>query len=355
MKINIVLPSFPIRPGGGHKIMYEYANRLFEAGHDVVVYHSLFVPYTKYRMPLFFRYIRIHLLHPGSRPKWFQINRKIKTKTITHISNKTIRDSDILMSTNFAAAFEIARLSKNKGAKVNLIQDYEIWTAGEQVVIDSYKLSLNHIVINDYLYTIVKNTSRTEPLLIYNAIDLNVFNIKNKIEERSPHSICMLFSEEKRKGSRYGIEALKKCKEIYPDTKVTFFSTFPRPKELPDWINFTQTPNNLTEIYNDAAIFISPSLTEGWALPPAEAMCCGCAVICTDIGGHAAYAKNNDTALLVEPGNSEDLFLKIRDLFENNDKRINIAKNGNKLVQSFSWEKNIRTLINYFNDLILNK
>ncbi|OPZ02503.1 MAG: D-inositol 3-phosphate glycosyltransferase [Bacteroidetes bacterium ADurb.BinA395] len=355
MKINIVLPSFPIRPGGGHKIMYEYANRLFEAGHDVVVYHSLFVPYTKYRMPLFFRYIRIHLLHPGSRPKWFQINKKIKTKTITHISNKTIRNSDILMSTNFAAAFEIARLSKNKGAKVNLIQGFETWNTDEKIVLKSYKLPIHHIVINDYLQTIVKNVTKSSPLLIYNAVDINVLNLKNEIEKRFPHSICMLYSEENHKGSRYGIEALKKCKEIYPDTKVTFFSTFSRPKELPYWINFIQTPNNLTEIYNDAAIFISPSLTEGWALPPAEAMCCGCAVICTDIGGHAAYAKNNDTALLVEPGNSEDLFLKICDLFENNEKRINIAKNGNKLVQSFSWEKNIRTLINYFNDLILNK
>jgi len=355
MKINIVLPSFPIRPGGGHKIMYEYANRLFEAGHDVVVYHSLFVPYTKYRMPLFFRYIRIHLLHPSSRPKWFQINKKIKTKTITHISNKTIRNSDILMSTNFAAAFEIAKLSNKKGVKVNLIQDYEIWTAGEKIVIDSFKLSLNHIVINDYLYTIVKRISQTEPLLIYNAIDLNVFKIKNKIEERDPHSISMLFSEEKRKGSLYGLEALIRCKEMYSDTKVTFFSTFSKPSELPKWIDFQQTPNNLTEIYNNAAIFISPSLTEGWALPPAEAMCCGCAVICTDIGGHAAYAKNNDTALLVEPGNSEDLFLKICDLFENNNKRITIAKNGNILIQSFSWENNIKTLTNYFNDLILSK
>jgi len=335
--------------------MYEYANRLFEAGHDVVVYHSLFVPYTKYRMPLFFRYIRIHLLHPSSRPKWFQINKKIKTKTITHISNKTIRNSDILMSTNFAAAFEIAKLSNKKGVKVNLIQDYEIWTAGEKIVIDSFKLSLNHIVINDYLYTIVKRISQTEPLLIYNAIDLNVFKIKNKIEERDPHSISMLFSEEKRKGSLYGLEALIRCKEMYSDTKVTFFSTFSKPSELPKWIDFQQTPNNLTEIYNNAAIFISPSLTEGWALPPAEAMCCGCAVICTDIGGHAAYAKNNDTALLVEPGNSEDLFLKICDLFENNNKRITIAKNGNRLIQSFSWENNIKTLTNYFNDLILSK
>lgn len=84
-------------------------------------------------------------------------------------------------------------------------------------------------------------------------------------------------------------------------------------------------------------------------------MCCGCAVICTDIGGHAAYAKNNDTALLVEPRNSEDLFLKICDLFENNNKRITIAKNGNRLIQSFSWENNIKTLTNYFNDLILSK
>ena len=101
------------------------------------------------------------------------------------------------------------------------------------------------------------------------------------------------------------------------------------------------------------AIFLSPSLGEGWALPPAEAMACGCAVVCTDIGGHAAYAKNNETALLVQPTNVEDIKNKLRLLLTDNEKRIQLAQNANKfLLENFSWEKAVSQLENIFYSLV---
>ena len=36
MKINIFLPGLPITPGGGYKIMYEYANQFVKLGRDIV-------------------------------------------------------------------------------------------------------------------------------------------------------------------------------------------------------------------------------------------------------------------------------------------------------------------------------
>lgn len=352
MKINIILPSYPIRPGGGHKIMYEYANRLFESGNDVVVYHSLYVPHIKFRMPLFLRNIRIRCLYPDSRPKWFDFKKGIPTITIQKIRDKNIRDADITMSTNFATAFDVVELSESKGVKVNLIQSYETWISGEAITLESYQLPIHNIVINDYLFNILTDNTNKSPLLIYNAIDSNKFHLTTPIDRRKNHSVCMLFSKETIKGSKFGIEAIKLCKERYPDMEATLFGVFNRPKNLPEWIVYHKTPSNLVELYNNAAIYISPSLREGWALPPAEAMNCGCALICTDIGGHAAYGKENETALLVKPENTQDLFNKISELFDNQEKRIQIAKSGNDFIKRFSWEQNINTMLNYFNKLI---
>ena len=354
MKINVILPSFPLRAGGGHKIMYEYANRFAQSGHEVTVYHSMYVPYTKYRMPLFLRIIRINILHPNSRPDWFPLNNTIRTKTISKIIDKTVEDGDVVFSTCFSTAYEVANLSRNKGKKVNLIQDFEVWISSEENIINSYKLALNHIVINDYLFKILEDTNKKKPILIYNAIDSKKFYIKIPMTDRFERSICMLYSKEERKGSKFGLEAIKICKEAYPDLKVNLFSVFKKPKDIPDWIDYFQSPTNLIDIYNNSAIFFSPSNGEGWALPPAEALSCGCALACTDIGGHAAYAIHSETALLVQPKNAIDMADKLCRLLQDNEMRVSLAENGYKYIHKFSWEENLIKIENVFESITSN-
>ena len=50
-------------------------------------------------------------------------------------------------------------------------------------------------------------------------------------------------------------------------------------------------------------------------MPPAEAMASGCAVVCSNIGGHLDYAINRETALLFEPENIEEIVEKIELLY----------------------------------------
>jgi len=344
MKINIILPSFPLRASGGHKIMYEYANRLSRLGHEIVIYHSLYVPFVKYNMPLFLRKIRINTFHNNSKPNWFLFETKVRLKTISKIRNFSIEDGDILMSTWFSTNFETMKLPDRKGKKVNLIQGFENWNGHIDKVFESYKLPIEHIVISDYLADMVEKQNGKRPRIIYNAIDSTKFHITEKIENRNPYSISMLYSKLPIKGSDYGIEAFRICKEKYPDLKVTLFSISQRPSNLPNWIKFFQSPPNLIEIYNNSAIFFSPSIGEGWALPPAEAMNCGCALVCTDIGGHATYAINNKTALLVKPQDSVDMAQKLCSLLENTDLRIKFAKQGYEYIKEFTWENSINKM-----------
>jgi glycosyltransferase involved in cell wall biosynthesis len=348
MKINIIVPLMPYRVGGGHKIMYEYSNRLSQLGHDVTVYHSIDVPFVKFSWPLAFRFLRAKITRISSRPNWFEFCSGVKTKTIYKIKNQNICDGDIIFFTCSAISFEVAKLSQSKGKIYNLIQDYEDWILDEVNLHYSYSLKLKNIVINDYLYDTVKKVNGQAPFLIHNSIDKDKFYIKNKIETRKNRTICMLYSEEERKGSWFGIHALENCKKVFPDLEVILFSGFKRNSDLPKWMSFQQSPNNLIDIYNSCSIFFSPSNGEGWALPPAEAMNCGCAVVCTDILGHSAYAIENKTAVLVEPRNIKSMTEKLIELLSNTELRISIASEGNTFIKKFSWNENLKNLENVF-------
>ncbi len=343
LRINIILP-FPLtKPVGGGKIMYEYANRLQERGHHVIVIHSIRRPFKKMKSPLWWKHFN-YKVRRAARPKWFPLHKDVKSVIVSEITNAHIPDGDIVLSTWWEMAYMIEHLNPSKGRPFNLIQDYEVWKGNHEQVHKSYHLSISHLVIAKYLQELVQRHSGICPIHIPNAIETGVFHLKTPIRERDPFSIIMLYSKEPRKGTSFGLQALKELKQSIPQLKVTLFGVYDAP-ELPDWITYYKRPDNLVMLYNQSAVFFSPSLGEGWALPPAEAMACGCAVVCTAIGGHADYAIDNETALLVQPEQVADMVEKLKLLMQDQQLRLRLAEKGNAYIQeNFSWEASVAKL-----------
>jgi glycosyltransferase involved in cell wall biosynthesis len=347
LKINIVLPFFTTKPGGGTKIMYEYANRFSERGHAVSVFHSVQRPITKIKSPVWLKHLQ-YKARGLSRPPWFSLHSAVQSSIVPQITDKYIPDADIVLSTWWEMAYMISQLSAGKGKPFNLIQDYEIWKGHENLVHNSYKLPVQNLVIAKYLQKLVQKFSRSLPVHVPIAIDLEKFNLQQPIESRNGSSVIMLYSEEPRKGSRFGIEALIELKKSFPDLQVNLFGVYPAP-DLPAWMNYYQKPPALAELMNQSAIFLTPSLGEGWALPPAEAMACGCAVICTDIGGHADYAFDGQTALLVRPENVNDIIGKGSLLIKDQSLRMKIASQAHDfIISNFNWDLSVTKMENFF-------
>src|SRR3546814_10779305 len=82
----------------------------------------------------------------------------------------------------------------------------------------------------------------------------------------------------------------------------------------------------------------SSDLGEGWHLPPAEAMACGCAVVSTDIPGVFDYALEGTTALLAPPGDSATLADRLTELLDD-DVQLPLASRGHQHIQRFSVEE----------------
>jgi glycosyltransferase involved in cell wall biosynthesis len=152
----------------------------------------------------------------------------------------------------------------------------------------------------------------------------------------------MLYSDTELKGSSDGISALEIAKNKVPFLKAVVFGVGRKPNKLPKWIEYIHNPPQsllVEKIYNGCSIYLCPSWTEGWHLPPAEAMSCGCAVVSTDIGGVNDYAGQEKTALLSPPRNQEALTKNFLRVLEDDDLRIRLAKAGYERIQEFTWER----------------
>ena len=151
--------------------------------------------------------------------------------------------------------------------------------------------------------------------------------------------MAMLYHTSEWKGCRYGFEALRIVRERCPELKVSLFGVPPAPA-LPDWMEYFRQPDRETfnRIYNEAAIYLGPSLTEGWGLTVGEAMICGAAVVCTDNRGYREMAIDGRTALVAPVGDAAALAERILRLIGDDDERIRIARAGHRYIRRFTWE-----------------
>ena len=160
-------------------------------------------------------------------------------------------------------------------------------------------------------------------------------------ERRNPHQVMMLYHAAGFKGSAQGIEALEHVKKRVPDLEATLFGTPPAPKNLPKWMTYHRQPQqqHLRSLYNEAAIFLSTSHSEGWGLSSSEAMMAGAALAGTDIGGHQEFAEHEKTALLSPPNAPAALATNLERLLRDQKLRIALAYSGHKSIQRFTWER----------------
>ncbi len=349
LRINLLLP-FPVtKPVGGAKVMYEYANRLARRGHKVTLLHPIARPYKRSSTPGWLKRI-LFAMRGVARPRWFHLHREVASKIIPSAEARHIPDADASICTWWEMAFMLDRWPATKGAKFNLIQDYEVWSGHEDLVKQSYRLPLTHICISRHLQKLVATESGQNPVYLPNAVDTEKFRQTLNPRERSPHSVIMLYSTEPRKGTAHGLDALDFLKKKLPDLRATLFGVVDA-IGLPEWIKYHKRPDDLVALYNEHAVFMSPSVSEGWGLPCVEAMCCGCAVVCTDIGGHRDYGIHEQTALLVAPGNPAEMAATAERLMEDRPLRLKLAVQGAEHIKrTFDWEHNTDALINFFNE-----
>lgn len=109
---------------------------------------------------------------------------------------------------------------------------------------------------------------------------------------------------------------------------------------------------NLTLLYNNADIFIYPSLYEGFGLPIVEAFANKVPVI-------SSYASSlpevgADGALYFNPQNEDELAEKIKILIKNEKLKKELVAKGLKQAEKFTWEKVAQTTLETIEKVVYN-
>lgn len=110
-------------------------------------------------------------------------------------------------------------------------------------------------------------------------------------------------------------------------------------------LNNRYTEEEMAEFYQKADIFIATGFPEGFALPPLEAMACGCVVVGFSGGGGIEHMKHEKTALVVPDGNVEMLTTALMRVFQDNALKEGLRQKGLEKAQEFGIERMEKELI----------
>ncbi len=352
MKINFVVPE--IVRSGGIRVIFEYANRLTERGHNVMlltpiipfnIYGRIWVPhFLKYRIKCVLKY-----LFKSSTLPLNIFERKFKIKYVIFINDYFVPEADLVIATAWQTAESVYRLKKSKGKKFYLIQDYEIWYGDPNRINESYQLPLNRITISDYLRELLQQKFNAESVKITIGRDYNKYSNDNKIYH-NPRAILFMDHPLENRNIDGAINTIRKIKLRYPEVRIMCFG-LSRFHKMPDFVEFYQNPSEdaIVNLYCSSDIFLFSSKYEGFGGPPAEAMACKCAVVGNAVGALPEYAINGRTAVLCDPNDPEELFDGVCRLLDNEDELKRISGAGFEQVRkTLNWD----SVLDKFEELI---
>jgi glycosyltransferase involved in cell wall biosynthesis len=106
----------------------------------------------------------------------------------------------------------------------------------------------------------------------------------------------------------------------------------------------------LAALYRLAAVFVFPSLYEGFGLPPLEAMASGTPVITSNVSSLPEVV--GDAALMIDPHDPSVIADAMRRVLDDEGLRADLKKRGLARAREFSWERSIRRVREIYSEVM---
>jgi glycosyltransferase involved in cell wall biosynthesis len=122
---------------------------------------------------------------------------------------------------------------------------------------------------------------------------------------------------------------------------------------LADHVQFTGAvpDEDLPALYNAAALYVLPSLHEGFGIPCLEAMACGTPVIASRAGALSEVVGDAGW-LLNDPLDLQELAEAIEQVLTNSQLREDLIERGLTRVKCFSWEKAAQETLAVYKEML---
>lgn len=206
-----------------------------------------------------------------------------------------------------------------------------------------------------------KELGAGEVVIIPNGVDLELAK-QSRSGQVAGRIVCVArLSWEK--GLDYLLKAMPETIRDYPDAHLVMVGEGDKRTELESMIKelgvedkvklLGKLPHEetLAEM-GKSEVFVCPSLAEGLGIVFIEAQACDVAVVGTRVGGIPDVIQHEETGLLVEPKNSEQISQALKRLLGNQDLRERLRQNAIARLDRFDWNKIVEDVSKEYQKLL---
>lgn len=223
-----------------------------------------------------------------------------------------------------------------KHLSISAKQSISNYRLKKEVLSDS---NFTFVTPSNWLSSIVKNSylKNNKIITIYNGIDTEKFNLIDNYNQENQFNILGVANIwDPLKGVKLFEQLAKDLNDSYSITLVGAIKT--NKNQLHSRIKHierTQSINELVQYYNQADVFVNPTLYDNFPTVNLEAQACGLPVITFDTGGSAESIIDGKTGKIV-PTNNYDILLREILKWPNKSKKIEKITRNNALKYSLN-------------------
>ncbi len=303
MRVTFVLPDANL--GGGTRMIAQHADNLRQRGHDVFILST-----PPWDVPL-----RVKLStvlkgrswppRPPRRPPSHLDGLDLNHRTLRRrrpVTDRDVPDADVVIATWWQTAPGVASLSATKGAKAYFLQHYETLLGhSDSLVGPTWRLPLQKIVCAQWLADLAQDQfNDPNAIVARNGLNVDLFNAPPRGKHVQP-TVGMMYSPSPAKGWDVGLDAFASVARRIPGLKLKAFGTSMPATPLPPGTEFLLMPpqEQIRDTYAACDVWLCSSRSEGYHMPPIEAMGCRCPPVATKVGGPADVIQDGVNGFLV--------------------------------------------------------
>jgi glycosyltransferase involved in cell wall biosynthesis len=324
--LRIVYVTEKTDVGGGHRLIFEYLNRLSRRGHDV----SLFAL--------------------DGPPDWFDLKVPVRRfETYDELTAELAGIDAIKVATWWRTAEPVWRASVARGIPVFYVQDLETsyypdGEYGRHLVLASYRSEFRYVTISSWIRERLGELGHDAALLTP-GLDHETFRPLSDGPVRRTDMLLAIGRANPLKRLDLTIGAWRALPEPRPE--LCLFGV--EPEVVPAGARFVEAPTDaqINELLNECTVFVQTSSHEGFALPPLEAMAAGAAVVATDAHGNRDFCRDGENCLMPTP-EAPAIARAISTLLADRALRERLAAAGIETARGYDFESRTDTLERFF-------
>lgn len=211
------------------------------------------------------------------------------------------------------------------------------------------RLPISVISISEALKTLLKKQVGRESFYVPVGPDQSVFTAKNTAARGAARKRILLVGDYNLvwKGMKVALDAVQMLSRDM-DVELVMLTQGKQGRKLFDNYNFPvefryrPALSSIPDIYSSCHVYCCSSFHEGLGLAALEAFSCGVPAVCTRNHGVDDYGIDNETLLLAEPNDAQDLSSKLRMLLSDEALAERLRANALNHVQRYQPHESLR-------------